>query len=144
MAQSRNNINLSSLLLTCMNSSDTMLRWLCGQMMEAGVSSRLSARKNQHDPNRKGYRCSYRTRRLDTRMGTSYRLVPKVREGGYISFFITERKYSETALVQDSYLFKKEARSKIPYWWFLTDIRGLLRPFKRAFPDVRDSTAKSI
>lgn len=41
------------------------------------------------------------------------------------------------------YLFKKEA-CKIPCWWFLTDIRGLLRPLKRAFPDVRGSTAKSI
>ena len=103
MAQSQNNINLSSLLLTCMNSSDpmlTMLRWLCDQIMEAEVSSRLSAGKNQHNPNRKGYRCGYRTRRLDTRMGTIYLLVPKVREGGYIPFFVTERKRSETALVQ--------------------------------------------
>lgn len=33
-------------------------------------------------------------------MGTIYLLLPKVREGGYISFFMTERKRSEAALVQ--------------------------------------------
>lgn len=48
MAQSQNNINLSSLLLTYMNSSDpmlTMLRWLCDQMMEAEVSFPSVSRK---------------------------------------------------------------------------------------------------
>ena len=35
-----------------------------------------------------------------TRMGTMYLMVPKVRQGGYISFFVTERKRSEAMLVQ--------------------------------------------
>lgn len=103
MAQSQNTINLSSLLLTCMNSSDpmlTMLRWLCEQMMESEISLRLAAEKNEHASDRKGYRCGYRPRRLDTRMGTIYLLVPKIREGGYIPFFVTKRKRSEAALVQ--------------------------------------------
>jgi transposase-like protein len=33
-------------------------------------------------------------------MGTIYLMVPKVRNGGYIPFFITERKRSEAALIQ--------------------------------------------
>ena len=37
---------------------------------------------------------------LDTRMGTMYLMVPKVRQGGYIPFFVTERKRSEAMLVQ--------------------------------------------
>ena len=47
-----------------------------------------------------GYRSGYRPRRLDTRMGTMYLMVPKVRQGGYIPFFVTERKRSEAMLVQ--------------------------------------------
>ena len=33
-------------------------------------------------------------------MGTLYLLVPKVRNGGYIPFFVTRRKRSEAALMQ--------------------------------------------
>lgn len=33
-------------------------------------------------------------------MGTMYLMVTKVCQGGYIPFFITERKYSEAALIQ--------------------------------------------
>ena len=33
-------------------------------------------------------------------MGTLYLLVPKTRNGGYILFFITERKRSEATLVE--------------------------------------------
>lgn len=33
-------------------------------------------------------------------MGTMYLMVPKVRQGGYIPFFATERKRSEAMLVQ--------------------------------------------
>ena len=33
-------------------------------------------------------------------MGTMYLMVPKVRHGGYIPFFVTERKRSEAALIQ--------------------------------------------
>jgi putative transposase len=39
-------------------------------------------------------------RRLDTRMGTMYLMVPKLRNQGYIPFFVTERKRSEAALIQ--------------------------------------------
>ena len=48
--------------------------------------------RTKHSNGREGYRSGYRPRRLDTRMGTMYLLVPKARNGGYIPFFITERK----------------------------------------------------
>lgn len=33
-------------------------------------------------------------------MDTMYLMVPKVRQGGYMPFFVTERKRSEAALIQ--------------------------------------------
>ena len=77
-----------------------MLEWLCAQLMEAEVSQQLGAEKSERAESRSGYRCGYRPRRLDTRMGTMYLMVPKVRQGGYIPFFVTERKRSEAALIQ--------------------------------------------
>jgi len=103
MAQGKRTINLTELLLECIGKPDpmlNMLEWLCDQLMEAEISQRLGAAKNEHSNGREGYRSGYRPRRLDTRMGTMYLLVPKTRNGGYIPFFITERKRSEAALVE--------------------------------------------
>ena len=103
MAQEKRTINLTELLLECMGKPDpmlNMLEWLCDQLMEAEISQQLGAAKNEHSNKRGGYRSGYRPRRLDTRMGTMYLLVPKARNGGYIPFFITERKRSEAALVE--------------------------------------------
>lgn len=74
----------------------SMLEWLCKQLMEAEVTETISAEKNERSANRTGYRA----RRLDTRMGTMYLMVPKLRNGGYILFFVAERKRSEVALIQ--------------------------------------------
>ncbi len=103
MAYRKDITNLSELLWKCMAQPDpmlSMLEWLGAQLMEAEVSSKLSAEKNERADERSGYRCGYRPRRLDTRMGTMYLMVPKVRQGGYIPFFITERRRSEAALIQ--------------------------------------------
>lgn len=103
MAQRNNNTDLTELLWKCMAQPDpmlSMLEWMCTQLMEAEVSSKLSAEKSERVDDRTGYRCGYRPRRLDTRMGTMYLMVPKVRQGGYIPFFVTERKRSEAALIQ--------------------------------------------
>lgn len=103
MAQKKNNTNLTELLLQCMAQPDpmlSMLEWLCAELMEAKVSALVGAEKNQHNAGRTNYRCGYRPRRLDTRMGTMYLMVPKLRNGGYIPFFVTERKRSEAALIQ--------------------------------------------
>lgn len=70
----------------------SMLKWLCSELMEAEVSQQLGAEKSERSGNRNGYRCGYRLRRLDTRIGTMYLIIPKVRQGGYIPFFVTERK----------------------------------------------------
>ena len=65
-----------------------------------GRSAAGRREKSAHGRRRSGYRSGYRPRRLDTRMGTMYLMVPKVRQGGYIPFFVTERKRSEAMLVQ--------------------------------------------
>ena len=70
----------------------SMLEWLCTHLMEAEVDQQLEAEKSQRTDGRSGYRSGYRPRRLDARMGTMYLMVPKVRQGGYIPFFVTERK----------------------------------------------------
>jgi len=36
---------------------------------------------------------------MDTRLGSLYLFIPKVRQGGYVPFFITQRKRSEAALI---------------------------------------------
>lgn len=103
MARKNHTTNLTELLLQCMAQPDpmlSMLEWLCSELMEAEVSQQLGAEKSERAGSRNGYRCGYRPRRLDTRMGTMYLMVPKVRQGGYIPFFVTERKRSEAALIQ--------------------------------------------
>ncbi|HOU10955.1 MAG TPA: IS256 family transposase [Clostridiales bacterium] len=103
MAQHKDTTDIQELLFRFMGTDDpmlNMLEWLCGRMMEAEVSCKLGAEKHEQSQERTGYRCGFRTRRLDTRLGTMYLLVPKVRNGGYIPFFVTERKRSEAALIQ--------------------------------------------
>jgi putative transposase len=103
MTQKKNTTDLTELLLKCMAQPDpmlSMLEWLCTRLMEAEVSGIVGAEKNAHNPSRRDYRCGYRPRRLDTRMGTMYLMVPKLRNQGYIPFFVTERKRSEAALIQ--------------------------------------------
>ena len=103
MARKNHTTNLTELLLQCMVQPDpmlSMLEWLCSAFMEAEASQQLGAEKSERFGSRSGYRCGYRPRRLDTRMGTMYLMVPKVRQGGYIPFFVTERKRSEAALIQ--------------------------------------------
>lgn len=102
MAYSYNNKNLEKVLLQFITEEDpmlAMLKWLCEQLMEAEVSAKLNASKSERTPERSGYRSGYRVRRFDTRMGTIYLVVPKIRNGGYVPFFVTERKRSEVALM---------------------------------------------
>lgn len=103
MTQGKNNTDLTELLLKCMAEPDpmlSMLEWLCAQLMEAEVSGLVGAEKNARNLSRSDYRCGYRPRRLDTRVGTMYLMVPKLRSQGYIPFFVTERKRCEAALIQ--------------------------------------------
>lgn len=103
MAYPKNNLNLEKMLLKFIQEPDpmlSMLEWLCHELMEVEVENKLNAGKGKHSQERIGYRSGTRVRRFDTRMGTMYLLVPKVRKGGYIPFFVTERKRSELALMQ--------------------------------------------
>ena len=84
-----------------------MLRWLLSEFMKAESETLVGAEKNKHSKERKTYFSGYRPRRFDTRLGTFYLLVPKLRNGGYIPFFLQEKKRSETALislVQEAYV----------------------------------------
>lgn len=103
MTQSQHTTNLKDLLLKCMAQPDPLLyllKALCTMLMEAEVSQKVGAEKSQRSDKRSGYRCGYRARRLDTRMGTIYLMVPKIRTGGYVPFFVTRYKRSEAALIQ--------------------------------------------
>ena len=103
MAHKKNNTNLTKLLLQCITQPDpmlSMLEWLCTELIEAEVNQKLRAEKSQRTDGRNSYWSGYRLRRLDTCMGTIYPMVPKVHQGTYIPFFVTERKRSEAALIQ--------------------------------------------
>ena len=60
----------------------SMLKWLCERLMEAELEGKLGAEKSERSEDRQGYRSGYRVRRFDTRMGTMYLMVPKIRNGG--------------------------------------------------------------
>jgi transposase-like protein len=63
------------------------------------MEAKVGAPKGKHSKERKSKCSGYRVWWLNTRVGTIYLLVPKVRKGGYIPFFVTERKRSEVALL---------------------------------------------
>jgi putative transposase len=84
-----------------------MLQWLLHEFMKAETESIVGSEKNKHSKERRTYFSGYRTRRFDTRLGTIYLLVPKLRNGGYVPFFLQEKKRSESALislVQEAYV----------------------------------------
>jgi len=71
------------------------------------AEGKVGAEKRKHSKDRKTYFSGARVRRMDTRLGTIYLYVPKLRKGGYVRFFVTERKRSElalAALVQEAFI----------------------------------------
>jgi len=103
MAYQNFTVSLEQMLLKFMAEQDpmlAMLQWLCEQLMEAEVAAKIQAQKSERTDTRTGYRSGYRVRRFDTRMGTMYLFVPKLRKGGYIPFFVTEKSRAEVALIQ--------------------------------------------
>jgi len=77
-----------------------MLQWMTERLMQMEAEVKAGAPKGQHSEDRTTHFSGYRVRRFDTRLGTMYLLVPKLRRGGYIPFFVVERKRSEQALIQ--------------------------------------------
>jgi len=76
-----------------------MLKWVMTEMMRIEAEAKVGATKGKHTRERTTYFSGARARRVDTRLGTVYLLVPKVRKGGYVPFFISERRRSEQALM---------------------------------------------
>jgi len=56
--------------------------------------------KGKHETNRVTYRSGIWVSRFDTRLSTLYLVISKLRKGGYIPFFVTERRRNELALVE--------------------------------------------
>ncbi len=84
-----------------------MLEWVASQMMQIEAEAKVGAEKGKHAKDRRTYFSGKRVRRMDTRLGTIYLYVPKLRKGGYVPFFVTERKRSELALatlVQEAFI----------------------------------------
>lgn len=110
MAYQNSNVPFEKMLMKFVSDEDpmlSMLKWLCERLMEAEVETKLGAEKSERASNRQGYRSGYRVRRFDTRMGTMYLMVPKIRNGGYIPFFVEAKKRSEVALmnvIQEAYV----------------------------------------
>lgn len=110
MAYENNTSSIEQMLLSFMAEQDpmqSMLQWLCEQLMEAELTSKIRANKSERTDDREGYRSGYRVRRFDTRMGTMYLMVPKLRRGGFIPFFVSEKSRSEAALmnvIQEAYI----------------------------------------
>lgn len=110
MTHPNSTVRLEKMLMQFMTATDPMLemlKWLCDQLMHAEFSAKVGADRHERSDNRNEYRAGYRVRRMDTRMGTIYLMVPKPRKGGYIPFFVTERKRSEAALmnvIQEAYV----------------------------------------
>lgn len=103
MTKTKDTTFFENKLLEFITESDplfAMMQWLTEQLMEIEVSKKANAKKGVHSAERKTYRCGTRLRRFDTRLGTMYLLIPKLREGGYVPFFVTEKKRSEQALIE--------------------------------------------
>ena len=103
MARRYDTATYKKLLLHFMGEADplySMLQWLTERMMEVEAELKAGAAKGKHAPERTTHFSGTRVRRFDTRLGTLYLLVPKLRQGGYIPFFVTEKKRSEQALIQ--------------------------------------------
>jgi len=103
MAHSNVITHFQKLLLQFITEPDpllAMLQWLTEQLMLLEAEEKIGAPKGKHSATRSTHFSGYRVRRFDTRMGTMYLLVPKLRKGGYIPFFVVERKRSEQALIQ--------------------------------------------
>lgn len=77
----------------------SMLKWMMDQLMQIEAEMKVGAKKHEHNSERKSHFSGYRPRRFDTRLGTVYLMVPKIRKGGYVPFFVTEKKRSEQALM---------------------------------------------
>lgn len=110
MAKTHYKALLGKVLLGFLTADDpvqAMLEWVAHQMMLIEAENKVGAEKGKHAKERKTCFSGVRVRRMDTRLGTIYLYIPKLRKGGYVPFFVTERKRSEMALatlVQEAFI----------------------------------------
>jgi transposase-like protein len=76
-----------------------MLQWVAERLAKREAEQKVGAEKSKHSPDHKTQFSGTRLRRFDTRLGSVYLLIPKPRQGGFIPLFVTERKRSETAMI---------------------------------------------
>ncbi|MEE0893136.1 MAG: transposase [Treponema sp.] len=80
MAKKDDTIFFANKLLDFVTAKDSMLemlQWVMDKLMEIEVAHKTGAEKGVHAESRIGYRCDYRIRCFDTRLGTVYLLVQK-------------------------------------------------------------------
>jgi len=90
--------------LTADDPVQAVLEWAVHQMMLIEAENKVGAEKGKHSKDRKTHFSGVRVRLMDTRLGTIYLYIPKLRKGGYVPFFVTERKRSEMALAQEAFI----------------------------------------
>ncbi len=74
-------------------------------MMVIEAEAKVGAEKGKHSKERRTYFSGVRVRRMDTRLGTIYLYIPKLRKGGYVTFFVAEGKRMEMAgLIQKAFI----------------------------------------
>ena len=102
MVKSNDSTNLAEMLQEISEAENPLLQmlgYMCQELMELEVSKKLNAGKSERADGRTGYRSGHRDRRFDTRMGTLSLAVPKIRNGGYVPFFVEKWQRSEQALI---------------------------------------------
>jgi transposase-like protein len=103
MTNSDANKILEEKLLSFITDEDpmlSMLQWITEKLIEIEVAHKVGAEKGKHSKKRTTHLSGTRVRRFDTRMGTMYLTIPKLRKGGYVPFFVSAKKRSEQALIQ--------------------------------------------
>lgn len=102
MAQNKSTEYFKKMLIQFVGEADPlyeMLKWVTDKLMQIEAETKVGVEKGKHSSERNTYFSGHRVRRFDTRLGTVYLMVPKLRTGGYIPFFVTEKKRAEQALV---------------------------------------------
>src|SRR5690606_24443985 len=77
----------------------TMLQTMLQSVMEAEVSAKCGAAYGERSGERSNQRNGYRTRALETRVGSMDLQVPKMRKGSYFPSFLQPRRRWEQAFV---------------------------------------------
>jgi len=82
VAKDNDSTLLKEKLLDCVTDPDPlllMLEWLTSRLMKLEAEAKVSVEKGKHDESRTSHFSGIRARRFDTRLGTMYLLVPKLR-----------------------------------------------------------------